>query len=152
MDNVTITRLQKVDTTMLLTLEKLERQNMKKAAVDRYTLRLAANAGAIWLLEENGIAMGACVALGNLGHGDVIELFSFHLSPVLRGRGLGDLFWGRVMADIDAEGFILSRLTVKPDNQTAIAIYQKHGFVISKQARDYYGPGEHRLVMERAVK
>lgn len=152
MENCTVTRLNHVDAIQLLALEQLEEVNMGAAAVDRYTLRLAADAGAIWVLEHDGQMAGACVALGNLGRGDVVELFSFHLSGKLRGQGVGEWFWGRVMAAIDADGFTLSRLSVKPDNQRAISVYRKHGFQTVKEAVDYYGPGEDRLIMERRIR
>jgi ribosomal protein S18 acetylase RimI-like enzyme len=40
-------------------------------------------------------------------------------------------------------------LTVAPDNQVAVQLYQKLGFVSERYYADYYGPGEHRLLLAR---
>jgi len=42
-------------------------------------------------------------------------------------------------------------LTVEPDNDAATRLYRRFGFLESGFRRNYFGPGEHRLVMSRRL-
>lgn len=43
-------------------------------------------------------------------------------------------------------------LTVEPANETAIRLYRTFGFSDSGYRKNYFGPGEHRLVMTRRLR
>ena len=43
-------------------------------------------------------------------------------------------------------------LEVRPDNESAVALYRRLGFEPVTTRRDYYGPGHHALVMLRALR
>lgn len=42
-------------------------------------------------------------------------------------------------------------VSVAPDNHPALRLYQAAGFCLAEQYRDYFGPGQDRLVMAREV-
>lgn len=42
-------------------------------------------------------------------------------------------------------------VSVAPDNHPALRLYQAAGFRLTEQYRDYFGPGQNRLVMVRKV-
>lgn len=151
MDGFTLERVRRIDGTGLEMLEEMERANMGSAAVDRYTLRLAVDVGLLWILRQGNEPVGLCLGFAVFERPQQVELFSFHLNAALRGQGLGNWFFGRVLAELDAAGIRQLGLTVRADNPGAVELYRRHGFVVRCEARDHYGPGEDRLVMERRL-
>lgn len=66
-----------------------------------------------------------------------------------RGRGLGRRLMSEVLERLRAEGVRDVRLTVEPANAPAIMLYRSLGFSAGEDVRrDYFGPGEDRIVME----
>lgn len=61
-------------------------------------------------------------------HG-VLELISMWVSPAARGRGVGDLLVAAVQRWARHAGGRALRLAVAQDNQLAVALYRRHGFV-----------------------
>lgn len=77
-----------------------------------------------WLL---GLAVDA--RYRNRGHGRRLTLASLRL---LRALGVRDVY-----------------LTVEPENEIALTLYRHIGFSVAALHRDYFGPGEDRLIMVR---
>ncbi|WP_369031260.1 MULTISPECIES: GNAT family N-acetyltransferase [Streptomyces] len=65
----------------------------------------------------------------------------------LRGHGLGRRLMAAVLDQLRAEGVVEAKLTVDPENSAAIALYGSCGFEQIDERKDYFGPGEHRLIM-----
>jgi ribosomal protein S18 acetylase RimI-like enzyme len=57
-----------------------------------------------------------------------VELISMWVSPVARGRGVGDLLIRTVEKWAVERHAKTLRLSVMPDNSKAIALYERHGF------------------------
>jgi ribosomal protein S18 acetylase RimI-like enzyme len=76
-------------------------------------------------LGEDPVGMASCLP----EDGDIRELRSVWVSPRARGRGVGD----RLMTEIGEwavkSGGTLLKLCVLPDNEPAIALYRRNGFV-----------------------
>ncbi|WAZ21605.1 GNAT family N-acetyltransferase [Streptomyces cinnabarinus] len=65
-----------------------------------------------------------------------------------RGRGLGRRLMLEVLRRLRTERVREVRLTVEPTNAAAIMLYRSIGFSSEEGvSRDYFGPGEDRLVM-----
>ena len=72
--------------------------------------------------------------------------------PEFRGRGIGASL---VRAGLDWASAVGARrmlLEVRPDNESAVALYRRLGFQAVTTRRDYYGPGHHALVMLRPLR
>lgn len=65
------------------------------------------------------------------------------VDPRSRGQGIGTELMEAALAQ--AEAPVL--LTVDPENQRAVRLYEKFGFEISKTVQGYYRPQEDRLLM-----
>lgn len=66
--------------------------------------------------------------------------------PEHRGGGMGSRLT-RVLLDACAgHGRTEVRLTVHPANATVIGLYRRLGFNVVGEERDYFGPGEPRVV------
>ncbi len=74
-------------------------------------------------------------------------LLSLGIAPEYQGRRLGTSLIGAVLDALADTRAI--RLTVLPDNAHALALYAKNGFVTEAYRKDYYGPGQDRLVLLR---
>ena len=70
-------------------------------------------------------------------------LHKIMVHPQYRGRGIGTLLMAGAL--VDAHQPVL--LTVDPKNESAIALYRKHGFVIREHVKGYYRPNEDRHLM-----
>ncbi|RUO70351.1 GNAT family N-acetyltransferase [Pseudidiomarina salinarum] len=76
-----------------------------------------------------------------------LSLMSVLVGKQYQGKGLG--------AKLLRESLVLARslnyqrieLSVSPDNESAIALYNRLGFKEAESVRDYLGPGQDRLVM-----
>jgi ribosomal protein S18 acetylase RimI-like enzyme len=75
------------------------------------------------------------------GDGRPAELMSLWVAPSSRGRGVGDEAIRQVLAWV-RENFAATavELSVKIDNNHAIRLYERHGFIDAGPSR--YGPGE----------
>ncbi|WP_406353698.1 GNAT family N-acetyltransferase [Streptomyces sp. NBC_01635] len=68
-----------------------------------------------------------------------------------RGEGLGRLLMAAILKQLRSDGIHVVRLTVEPGNNVAVTLYECLGFVPEQPGNgfrsDYFGPGEHRLIM-----
>jgi ribosomal protein S18 acetylase RimI-like enzyme len=72
------------------------------------------------------------------------ELISMWVSPVARGRGVGDLLIGAVERWAAQRHARTLRLSVMPDNGQAIALYERHGFADIGELGDLLPDGVRR--------
>jgi ribosomal protein S18 acetylase RimI-like enzyme len=73
-----------------------------------------------------------------------MELISMWVSPVARGRGVGDLLIRAVERCAAERRAATLRLSVMPDNSRAIALYERHGFVDTGELGDLLPDGVRR--------
>ncbi len=66
----------------------------------------------------------------------------------LRGEGMGSRLFEVLLREID-ERNLSTFLTVDPENQAAIALYEKWGFTERRFVKGYYRPQEDRYVLSR---
>jgi ribosomal-protein-alanine N-acetyltransferase len=77
---------------------------------------------------------------------------SLAVIPHQRGHGLGRRLMVEVLRRLRTEGVRQVRLTVEPTSEAAITLYQSLGFSSEEGVvKDYFGPGEHRLLMTLAL-
>ncbi len=68
--------------------------------------------------------------------------------PSLRGRGIGRHLLTALLAEATGRGMRRCLLEVKPDNDSAIALYQRTGFTELGTRPGYFPGGEPALVLE----
>lgn len=101
--------------------------------------------GRLWLATSSDVPAG-CIALHKLDE-EVCEMKRLYVRPQFRGKGLGGILAGRVVADAKEIGYKRLRLdTVEPMMRSAVAMYRKLGF---RQIAPYReNPIEGALYME----
>jgi ribosomal protein S18 acetylase RimI-like enzyme len=93
-----------------------------------------------------GMARGIAVNTG------VCELRSVWVSPDSRGRQVGDRLIEAVASWALRSGANTLRLAVIPGNESAIGLYQRHGFAFSGQLGHSLADGRREQVMVKALR
>ncbi len=93
-----------------------------------------------------GYCLGAVEARGVNGW-----VLSIAVRPEMQRRGIGSSLMRELLIRLEASGASYARLTVEPENTPAIAAYEKLGFRVLATDPDYFGPGEARTIMEKAM-
>ncbi|MER5917529.1 N-acetyltransferase [Streptomyces sp. NPDC001982] len=104
------------------------------------------------LLVEDGTDLRGYV-LSTPPHDAQSWVLSLGIVPHLRGQGLGRQLMTKMLSHLRAQGTHSVWLSVEPGNETAVALYRSLGFVAEPDGprKDYFGPGEHRLLMSLAL-
>lgn len=74
-------------------------------------------------------------------------LLGLAVDPEFRNLGIGERLTLRSLELLRSFKIPAVYLTVEPANDAAIALYRKIGFVVAELGRDYFGPGEDRVIM-----
>ncbi|MER6711661.1 GNAT family N-acetyltransferase [Streptomyces sp. NPDC006386] len=75
-------------------------------------------------------------------------ILSLGVARARRGRGLGRRLMTEALHRLGTDGAVEARLAVHPANEAALGLYKSLGFVAEGDVRrDYYGPGEDRLLL-----
>ena len=77
---------------------------------------------------------------------DEAEIGNICIVPECRGQGVGRSLIDSMLSDLKSRGVCKVFLEVESDNESAIRLYERSGFVKYNQRRDYYGPGRDALL------
>ncbi|MFE4057675.1 GNAT family N-acetyltransferase [Streptomyces sp. NPDC059096] len=118
---------------------------------ERWRARLALPGACHVVALLDGRAAG--MASGLPGERDVCELRSVWVGPHARGLGVGDRLIAAVRVWARASGATALRLAVFPDNEAALALYRRNGFVATGEPGDLLPDGVTReLVMVNGLR
>jgi len=78
-----------------------------------------------------------------------VHLLDLAVASEHRGRGVGRALATAVVDEARASGAEFVSLEVAERNRAARRLYEELGFAPTLLRRDYYGPGDHAVVMER---
>jgi [ribosomal protein S18]-alanine N-acetyltransferase len=87
------------------------------------------------LLDEHSTLAGFYIAQQIA---DQLELFNICVSKATQGKGYGQALLQHVLSEGRTRGVTEVLLEVRSSNQTAIALYQRNGFVINGLRKGYY--------------
>jgi len=77
------------------------------------------------------------------------QIITIDVHPDYRRQGLATLLMAEIEKRAKKEGVVRIVLQVAPDNDPALALYQKWGFAIKSVLRDYYGPRKNAYLMDK---
>ena len=80
--------------------------------------------------------------------GELADLHRLVVAPAYRHRGIGDGLVRAGLAAVAQLGARAAILEVGYTNEPAIALYQRLGFEQLTARENYYGPGQHALIMK----
>ncbi|HWV32164.1 MAG TPA: GNAT family N-acetyltransferase [Dyadobacter sp.] len=84
----------------------------------------------LWICEQEDRIVGCLVAQHR---GDAIQLRYFILLPEYRGIGLGKKLMGEFIDFMTSTGCKHAFLWTTEDQQSAVALYERYGFVLAEQ-------------------
>lgn len=100
------------------------------------------------LLDDRPVGMAAGLPVNS----SACELRSVWVGPQARGRGVGDQVIAAVETWARQSGATSLKLAVIPDNEPAVVLYQRNGFVVTGELGDLLSDGVTReRVMVKAL-
>ncbi len=100
-----------------------------------------------YIALEGDKALGYAAASIEQGEPSRGWIISMAVRPQARGQNLGKQLMLASLAALKQAGVRTVQLTVAPANKFAINLYQQLGFTEAGHMPDYFGPGQHRLLM-----
>lgn len=102
-----------------------------------------------FLVDENDVSEIAGYALGGLNlKGQTVWILSLATKNKFRNAGIGFHLRENLIERFTSSGIKSIRLTVHPDNRSALNLYQKIGFIQLETIDNYYGDHSPRLILE----
>ena len=138
----------------LLELLRVDREAFPEEPYPVFVLRQLCDIhGDRILVLDDGEGLLGYVLFVNTSDGYVSWIMSLAVTPHQQGHGLGRRLMVEALRRLRAEGSVHQvRLTVEPTNAAAIMLYRSLGFSSEPGVlKDYFGPGEHRLLMTLAL-
>jgi ribosomal protein S18 acetylase RimI-like enzyme len=101
--------------------------------------------------EDNGAVVGEGIALIRRHKSGCLtgRIYSLAVSDQCRGRKIGGRLLDTMVDGLLARGVQRIFLEVESDNDSAIHLYERHGFRLIGDLPDYYGPGRSGIHMMR---
>lgn len=94
-------------------------------------------------------ALGYILGAVEQGNPKRAWILSLAVRPKARHQGIGFRLLEECLAALSRHGVKEVKLSVPPDNLIALALYERYGFTACKTVEDYFGLGEHRLLMKK---
>jgi [ribosomal protein S18]-alanine N-acetyltransferase len=105
-----------------------------------------------WVVAENDTDLVGYSLIAPDFDRDTAWLLALGVRLDCRGRHIGERLFKASLDRLQSVDVKHVALTVTPDNEPAIMLCEKTGFIVKKVQQDYLGPGEHRLLMELDLK
>lgn len=116
----------------------------------RLAYLIAKARGACFVLRREGKVAGYLSLLSRRGSG-LLRIYSVAVHPAFRGQGFGRMLVERSLNYASEQGFSGISLEVKVGNRTALALYEKSGFVRIEVLSGYYHDGTDGVRMKRKL-
>ena len=84
--------------------------------------------------------------------GDEVHLLNLAVRPDCRRGGIGRQLVQLVLDDAVAHDAASISLEVRRENRAALCLYERMGFTERGVRKDYYGRGEHAIIMTRDLR
>ena len=144
-----IRRAQPTDFLSVAVLDRLAWSENREATFipdGEHAWRLWTEHAIVYVYEPGGEVLGASLAFPTVS--GVYCLHKIFVDRACRGDGVGTLLMTETLGEIDRLG-VVCFLTVDPDNEAAIRLYESFGFVDRKFVKGYYRATEDRFVLTR---
>ncbi|MFO7820038.1 MAG: GNAT family N-acetyltransferase [Halanaerobacter sp.] len=104
--------------------------------------------GAVYIAVVDKQAVGVIEYMRDFDEQDKAYLYGLAVAKDYRGKKIGNKLLEYSLNRLKEDKINKVELTVEPDNQIAINLYQKFGFEKSDYRQGEYGVEEDRLIME----
>lgn len=122
--------------------DRISRRSFKRLLERRSALTLVA--------ERDGGIAGYVMVLTRRGV-TAARLYSLAVASAFLGKGVGASLLDAAEEEMLAEGRLVMRLEVRPDNDGALALYRRAGYRETGRADGFYEDGSPALKMEKLL-
>ncbi len=144
--------LQTVDLSSITRLVQLEREAFGIGGLNEWHLVPFIRHGKVYIIRQKEEIVGLIQYMRDWDTPRKAYLMGVSIAKEMRGKGLGTTLIRASLQEIKKEDIVEVELTVDPENQNAIKVYnEKLGFVMKETRIDEYGAGEKRLVMHLSL-
>lgn len=103
--------------------------------------------GQVFVLVKDNRVVAVAEYMRDFNDLKLAYLFGFAVAEAYRGQGLGTHLLTKSHEHLKTQGFSKISLTVKPNNQVGLRLYEQFGFVKEAFYPNEYGEGEDRLLL-----
>jgi len=82
---------------------------------------------------------------------DECHILSLAVAPAFRRAGIAEILMSEAIAEAARKGVTVITLEVRRSNLSARNLYRKLSFAERRVRKNYYGPGEDAIIMERRL-
>lgn len=138
MEEIRIRRARRADLDALVTLEaRFPTDRLSRASLRHLLARGHAD---VWVAEADGAIVGDAVVCYRHGSRRA-RLYSIVTASAYAGRGIGGALLAASEAGAVARGCAHMALEVRPDNEPALRLYRRAGYIAVGVARAFYEDG-----------
>ena len=141
--------LNEIEPILLQDLSKLEIKNLgKNASVNEWVLPVIAKYGKFIIARvSNSNIVGVCQLFRKWDDFNTAFIHSFYIDESYRNKGIGKKLLSEVINISKKDKVFKIELTVSPENDRALKLYQYFGFKVLTLKKNEYGPGVDRYLM-----
>ncbi len=146
---ITVEVVTKIDEYLRETIMSIDEEAFGPGSLNEWSLPPFLHYGRVYLARFNGTPVGIAELMRDWRDPELAYLYGYAVAQQYQGYGLGTAMLRTIFEGLPRAGFKRLQLTVHPENQVAIHIYQDK-FRMKKLdfLKDYYGPGEDRWLFE----
>lgn len=146
---VTVETVTEMDDQLREIIIQIDEAAFGPGSLNKWSLPLFLHYGSVYIARYNGEPAGAAELIRDWHDPALVYLYGYTVTPQFRGMGIGTILLGSILEALPPSGFRRLQLTVHPENQIALHIYQdKFGMRTLDFSSNYYGPGEDRRLLE----
>jgi len=148
---ITVRRFRSADIEQLL---EIERTSFGREAYDRNLFAdLFHKCGDSFLVAvmDGNICGYMVTCMRGRRAADCAELVSIAVSPAVRGKGVASTLMRNTVRRLRLRGVARFSLVVRTSNETALRLYERHGFRKVRRVPRYYENGEDGVLMNKEL-
>lgn len=147
--SVTVEIVTKLDDDLREIMLSIDEEAFGPGSLNEWSLPLFSHYGRIYMARLNGTPVGVAELIRDWRDPELAYLYGYAVAKDYRGYGIGTTLLRSILEMLPRSGFKRLQLTVHPENQVAIHIYQdKFRMKRVEFVKNYYGAGEDRWLME----
>lgn len=146
---ITVEIITKVDDELRDIMLGIDEEAFGPGSLNEWSMPLFLHYGRVYLVRYNGKPVGLAELMRDWRDPELAYLYGYAVEEEYRGCGIGTVLMRTILESLPRAGFRRLQLTVHPENQIAIHIYQdKFRMKKLEYIKNYYGSGEDRWLME----
>lgn len=119
--------------------------------VDLWIIKALIRYGMVFVIKKDGEII-CIVEYMQIFNKKTLFLYGISTLKKYRHKGYANFILTETEKILKDYGYNEIELTVAPENEIAINLYKKHGYIQEKLLEDEYGKGIHRYVMRKVIK